>query len=274
MAYKIVETKKNLETQVQNVMDEKTRSDNPAEHATIFHLILDAKGPPPERSLHRLGQEALSLVAAGSLTTAHALRTTTYHLLANPPILQTLLAELDDAIPGLAQPPPLQQLEKLPYLSAVITEGLRIGYGIVHRLERSFPDRALIYGPYTIPPNTPVSMSTVLVHDNPDIFPSPRTFNPDRWLQSKDKIVDSEDGHHHRLDKFLLTFSRGTRGCVGLNLAYAELYLTLANVFRRFQLELYEVVRERDVDLHHDFFNPCESLQSKGLRARVVGMRA
>jgi len=51
--------------------------------------------------------------------------------------------------------------------------------------------------------------------------------------------------------------------CLGINLAYAEIYLTLAAVFQRFDLELVETTRE-DVDIVHDFFHPSPRLDSKG----------
>ena len=56
-----------------------------------------------------------------------------------------------------------------------------------------------------IQPQTPVSMTGSLIHDNPSIFPDPRSFKPERWLQS-------ESGLH----KYLVPFSRGTRQCLGM----------------------------------------------------------
>ncbi|KAI9875931.1 MAG: hypothetical protein M1830_007737 [Pleopsidium flavum] len=235
-------------------------------NSTIFHVLLNKDIPPSERTLQRLSQEAISLVAAGSLTTSHALKTITYHILANPPVLHKLTTELKHAIPDPTVPTSLTQLEQLPYLTAVITEGLRLSYGISHRLERSAPDRAIQFQNYIIPPGTPVSMTSVLIHDNPTIFPDPHAFTPERWLES-----NSDVGHQQRLDKYLLTFSKGTRGCVGLNLAYAELTLTLANLFRKFGMSLFDTVRERDVDTSHDFFSPSPNLASKGMMAMVVG---
>ena len=57
--------------------------------------------------------------------------------------------------------------------------------------------------------------------------------------------------------------------CLGMNLAYAEIHLTLAAVFRRFDLELFETTREEDVDIAHDFFNPSAKVDSKGVRVLV-----
>lgn len=113
-----------------------------------------------------------------------------------------------------------------------------------------------------IPAGTPVSMTSVLIHDNPDIFPDPFRFNPDRWL---------EDHARQRLQRYLVSFGKGTRMCAGMNLAMAEIYLTLASVFRQFELELVGIVRERDVNVIHDFISTSPSLESQGMNVRVTG---
>lgn len=43
-----------------------------------------------------------------------------------------------------------------------------------------------------------------MVHDNPDIFPEPGSFNPERWLE------------HADLDHWLVVFGKGPRSCIGL----------------------------------------------------------
>lgn len=53
------------------------------------------------------------------------------------------------------------------------------------------------------------------------------------------------------------------------SLAYAELYLALAAVFRRFTIELYETDFS-DIKLKHDFFMPSPKLDSKGVRVKVI----
>ena len=65
-----------------------------------------------------------------------------------------------------------------------------------------------------------------------------------------------------------MTFGRGTRRCVGENLAYAEIYLALGTVMRRFGggIKLWETEWERDVKVQHDFFVINPGLESKGVR--------
>lgn len=230
-----------------------------AAHPTIFHELLRSDLPPEEISLPRLIGEAQVVVAAGQVTTAHYLRTTTYHILANPDIHRKLKAELLEAIPNPDQMPFLPALEHLPFLSAVVTEGFRITYGVVHRLQRIPTHEPLRFQEWTIPVGTPVGMTSVFMHDNPINFPNPHEFRPERWLDRADRS---------RLERYLVNFSKGTRACLGMNLAHAEIYITLAAVFRRFDLELYETKRE-DVDFVHDNFNPASRKGSKGVRIVV-----
>lgn len=154
-------------------------------HPTVFHELLNSDAPDSEKTLRRLLEEAQTVVGAGTITTAHILSTISYHVLANPPVLEKLKAELCAAMPTPNTKLSLQQLERLPYLSACISEGLRVGYGVSGRLMRAAPDRELHFQDSTIPRGTHVGMSTVLIHDNPYCFPDPYEYRPERWLEKE-----------------------------------------------------------------------------------------
>jgi cytochrome P450 len=102
-------------------------------------------------------------------------------------------------------------------------------------------------------------MTAGMLHENPRVFPEPCEFRPERWLK---------ENAQERLDRYLAPFSKGTRACLGMNLAHAELRLTLATVFREFDLELYETTRE-DVDVACDSFSAAPRMDSKGVRVLV-----
>ncbi|KAI9778818.1 MAG: hypothetical protein M1839_007908 [Geoglossum umbratile] len=250
---------KDLDTQIRAILDGENDEYKTSTHPTIFHELLNSDLGPEEKTLQRLSEEGQTVIGAGTITTAHFLKTITFHLLSNPDILHKMKTELASVIPNPGSSVPLRQLEKLPYLSAVVSEGFRVSYGVTSRLPRVSPDSALVFNEWEIPPGTPVSMTSIFMHDNPRLFPNPREFNPERWLKG------NSEG---RLEKYLVNFSKGTRGCVGINLAHAEIYLTLASVFTQFDLELYQTTRE-DVDVAHDFFNPSPRLDSKGVRVLV-----
>ncbi|KIN05428.1 hypothetical protein OIDMADRAFT_101996 [Oidiodendron maius Zn] len=244
-------------------------------HSTIFHEILSSKLPPEEKSPTRLWQDGQVTVIAGTLTTAWALSVTTYHLLTLPSCLRKLKAELEAAIPDPLIAVQLSNLEQLPYLSACIHEGLRLSCGVSSRLQRISPTEPLHFTDagtsktWTIPPGTPVGMTSTLLHYSPTIFPSPHIFSPERYL------LDPS------LTKYLVPFSKGSRQCIGMPLAYAEMYLALARLFRvygsrevrgigdRGVLELWET-DQANVEIVGDGITPLVFQGSKGIRIKVV----
>lgn len=90
--------------------------------------------------------------------------------------------------------PPGQELT-VSY-QAVIQEGLRLGHGVSTRLQRVSPTQPIRVGAWTIPPGTPVGMTSILVHRNPQLFFQPHAFIPERWIENP------------QLDQYLLSFSR------------------------------------------------------------------
>jgi cytochrome P450 len=231
-------------------------------HITIFQEIVNEPSlPPDQKSDLRLMAEAQSLVGAGTLTTAHILSLTSYFIFANPQILESLLVELKTAMPDPTSSPDQKVFESLPYLNAVMDEGFRMSYGSMHRLSRSHPKEALQYHDWVIPPGTPIGYSNYFLHNDPVLFPSPREFNPQRWL-------DLEPKERQRLRSYLNNFGRGSRQCVGMRLAYAELYLTLGYLFRKLgdRLQLHDTEYERDIEFVQDYFIPAPSKQSRGCR--------
>ena len=200
------------------------------------------------------------LTAAGFETTGYTLTTASYHLLANPDMKVRLKKELLDAWPDVNVIPAWSDLEKLPYLAAVLKESLRMSNGVMSRLPRINKVTKMQFGEWEIPRGTPISMSQPLVHQHPSVFPDPHRFDPDRWLQGEES---------KRLERYLVSFSRGQRACIGIYLAQAELHLALATVFRRFDLELTETQQDA-VDVYHDNFIPVAKKGTGGVKAFVL----
>lgn len=248
-----------------------------AAHKTIFHEILGSDLPESEKSPSRLWQDGQVTVIAGTLTTASALSYATYCFLTQPDVLRQLREELQRAIPDPRRLPPLATLEQLPYLRSCIKEALRLSNGVSSRLQRIDPDKPILFTDramkkgkaYVLPPGTPISMTGMLMHTDPTVFKAPEVFNPQRWLDRPG------------LEKYLVPFARGSRQCIGMDLAYAELYVTLALVFRlygskevrmdgdRGYLELYDTQFERDIEIVGDGITPLNRKESNGLRVRV-----
>ena len=239
---------------------DKAKRGSGSERPSIFETLLSSDLPPFDKSVSRLVEDAQTMVGAGSITTSFALALGTYYILSSPSVLRTLLSELEAAIPlPETEMPPLTVLEKLPFLTAVYLETLRISYGVSHRLQRVCPDQAIRYHDTVIPPGTPVSMSSPHIHDHPAIFPHPREFRPERWIPLESKGAG--------LQRYLVAFSRGSRQCLGMHLGAAEVYMGIAGVMRRFGrgMRVVDTVRERDVEVVRDFFTPMTRGDSKGI---------
>jgi cytochrome P450 len=175
--------------------------------------LLDADLPDSEKSTFRLTKEGFTLVAAGGDTTGSTISLLIYHLTANLDKLARLRTALSPLFEDSSERPSWTRLEEVPYMTAVVKEGLRMNQGVTSRLPRCAPDRETRYKDIVIPRGTPVSMSIPDIHENPDIFPEPKTFLPERWLMED---VGEKPVIHTKLDRWLVPFTKGNRQCLGM----------------------------------------------------------
>jgi cytochrome P450 len=188
-------------------------------HPTIFAEFLNNNLPPEEKTEARIMDNASLLVGSGFETTSYTLNTAHYHLLANPDMTLRLKKELQTIWPEDGTIPPWTTLERLPYFKAVITESLRMSMGAMTRLSRVNHHESIHYGEWEIPKHTPVGMSQFLIHYNDNLFPDPWKFDPERWLRGEKS---------KQLEKHVVAFSKGSRGCIGQQ--YVKLLIFLPNI--------------------------------------------
>jgi cytochrome P450 len=202
--------------QIATVKKEIDEGRDKSKHKTIFHQLLDPKASEgyvvPD--VEALTEEMFTVLTAGGETTGHALAMTTYYVLSKADIRQKLVSELKSAFPNKKADLEYLTLEKLPYLSCVIKEGLRLSYGVPGRLPRVIEAPDATFNGYRVPKGTIVSMSTWMLHRDPKNFPEPEQFIPERWSDpAKSRTLEN---------KYFAPFGRGSRQCVGMQ--YATLF--------------------------------------------------
>lgn len=102
---------------------------------------------------------------------------------------------------------PATPFDKLPYLNAVVMEGLRCFPAIPMSLPRYAPEGGRTIDGYYIPGGTIVSAQAYSTHRiDQRVFPEPERFNPGRWLDG------AGDMDRKRL---FFAFASGGRGCIG-----------------------------------------------------------
>lgn len=140
----------------------------------------------------------------------------TVHPLSNPRVLGKLRTELKAALPDVTAPLSIMEIEQLPYLSAVITEGLRLSMGTSQRQTCISPTDVMtfndgkkqwrIHPGVSIPPPLPPPLQ-----QNPHTcrHPDPETVHPQTPVSVAAPLVHLNP----QLKSYLMTFSQGSRQC-------------------------------------------------------------
>ncbi len=197
-------------------------------NATIERGIRSADGrrdPSILRSLTEGGDmcpalvrdEAVGLFLAGHDTTAASLGWTWFLLSTHPTVERRLHAELDSVLGERA--PTIDDLERLPYLQAVIAEVLRL-YPPISRIGRRPTAEYSIAG-LRVPCGAAIFVSPYVTQRDSRWFPDPDRFDPTRW-----------SGGARRPRWAYFPFGAGPRACVGEHLARLTLGLTVATIAR------------------------------------------
>ncbi|KAF4445645.1 hypothetical protein F53441_10645 [Fusarium austroafricanum] len=214
---------------------------------TIFDEFLDSPLPEEEKEKGPLTQQAVAIWSGGWDTTGFVLTMAAYQLLQNPKVEQRLYQELKEIWKDPAETPEITALERLPYLNAVLKETFRLSPGALCRISRVNPTGPEQYGDWEIPPSTIISMSIPDVLSDKAIWGSDvAVFRPERWLEGAD------------LDRYLVTFSKGTRICPGIELAWIETRLIIASIFRRYDMDIAPEAGISDDDImpYYEGFTP------------------
>jgi cytochrome P450 len=169
------------------------------------------------------------LLFAGHDTTSTALAWAFYWLERQPEERERVLAE----IAALGPDPEPDALAGLPYLDAVCQESLRI-HPVVMNVGRLLAKPLDVMG-CEVPAGTTILMSTLILHDREELYPEPRRFRPQRFLERKFSPHE------------LIPFGGGPRRCIGAALAMYEMKVVLGTLLPRYRVRLVKDVEVKSV---------------------------
>ncbi|KAI0143467.1 cytochrome P450 [Xylariaceae sp. FL1272] len=233
----------------------------PGAHPDMVQTLQASDLPADEKTFPRLFSESRSVIMAGTETTATTLVAITANLLGDPAKLAKLRSELWDAMQAKGRELVYADLRELPYITGVVNEGLRVANPTPSRLPRVCNDQDFKYRQWIIPRGTTISTTTQNLHDDPSIFENPEEFRPERWETTEER---------KRLNHYLSPWGRGTRLCLGMELATIDIYLTVSRIFSPtadFDIQLYDTM-ERDWVAYHEWFAAFP--KGRGLRVLVT----
>ncbi|KAL5049291.1 Versicolorin B desaturase [Aspergillus fruticulosus] len=175
---------------------------------------------------------AAVMVVAGSETTSSALCGCTY-LLCKSGKMDKAVAEIRGAFTAADQID-LVTVSRLPYLTAVIDETLRMYPSVPGQPPRVVPEGGATVCGRFVPAGTRVGVSHLGAYYAPYNFSHADKFIPERHLTG----IKSEEPFRHDNYAAYQPWSVGVRNCIGRNLAYAEVRLTLAKLLWHFDMTL------------------------------------
>ncbi|CAN4117196.1 unnamed protein product [Withania somnifera] len=168
------------------------------------------------------------MFAAGTDTTTSTLEWAMAELLHNPTTLQRVQAELRRVI-NLSNKLEEEDIDKLPYLNAVIKETLRFHPPLPFLVPHMAMDSCTMLG-YHIPKETQVIVNVWAIGRDPKTWKDPLKFKPEGFLECN--TVDYK-GHHFEF----IPFGSGRRMCPAVPLVSLVLPLALGSVLRKFDWE-------------------------------------
>jgi cytochrome P450 len=172
----------------------------------------------------------LSMVNAGSDTTATSLAALFYHLLKNPERYHKLQSEIDSTLGEKNSSTTFRTAQTMPYLDACVKEGFRIHPALSIPQERVTPPSGAMVAGIWVPGDTVVACNPWTINRNKEIFGEDATlFRPERWLENNEKRV-------REMNSTLFQFGAGAHLCIGKNIALMEIYKLVPNFLRKFHV--------------------------------------
>lgn len=170
---------------------------------------------------------------AGVDTTSSASIGILYCLAKNQDKQQLLRDELRRILPNKDDPLTPDKMRNMPYLRAVIKEGIRL-YPPTSGNIRKISDDLVLSG-YQVPKGTEVVMGLMMMHTDEKQFAQAQKFIPERWLKDN---VDPQCPHSKDAHPFAyLPFGFGARMCVGRRLAELEIEVLVSRIIRDYKIE-------------------------------------
>uniref|UniRef100_A0A8C5WRK3 unspecific monooxygenase n=1 Tax=Laticauda laticaudata TaxID=8630 RepID=A0A8C5WRK3_LATLA len=184
--------------------------------------------------------QAIIFIFAGYETVSSALSYLMYELAIQPDIQQKLQKEIEEVLPNQASIT-YEALMQIEYLDMVLNETLRM-YPGVSRLQRMCKNTIKLNG-ITIPKGMGIAIPPVILHFNPEYWPEPEQFRPERFSKEvKEKINPYT----------YLSFGAGPRNCIGMRFAFLTMKAAVASLMQHFT------------------FQPCKETQSFSRSAQML----
>ncbi len=206
------------------------RRGNEDKYDDLLSLLLSVRSEDNENeglSDQQIRDEAITLFIAGQETTANSLSWSLYLISRHPEVEARLYEEINSVLGGRL--PDMVDYKKLQYTKMVFTEAMRLYPPAWTVVRRALSDYKL--KDYIVPAGDDIFMSQYVIQRDPEYYPSPLEFRPQRW----------ENDYMKSIPRFAYyPFGGGPRLCIGEGFAWMEGVLVLATILSNWKMRLVE----------------------------------
>jgi len=174
----------------------------------------------------QLTAQGIIFFTAGFDTSANTLGVLCYYLVNNPEVYDQLMEEVTDRLEEHGGKVGYETVAEMPYLEACIKESLRMSAPVARNDRECNKDWE--YKGIKIKKGTKIGIPIQVVHKNPEYWPEPELFRPERFLkENAGNIVPCS----------YLPFGQGPRACLGERFAVVEIKAAMVRLLQEFRLE-------------------------------------
>ncbi|KAL7646985.1 UNVERIFIED_CONTAM: hypothetical protein RMT77_002242 [Armadillidium vulgare] len=192
----------------------------------FLDLLLESAEENEDLSDEDIREEVDTFMFAGHDTVAASLNWTLYLLGCHPEIQNKVYKELEAIFGKSDRAAASSDIREMKYLECCIKESLRL-FPSVPVYGRELKEN-LVVGEYVLPKETNAFVITYQLHRDPDQFPDPNSFKPERFL-SENSVKRNPYAY--------VPFGAGPRNCIGQKFALMEEKVVLSTFLRKFRVE-------------------------------------
>lgn len=221
----------------------RSRREHPNDKKDLLNGMLNGVDPKTGEKMDddNIMNNMITFLVAGHETTSGLLSFTFYYLLKNPAAYEAAQQEVDDVI-GKG-PINVDHLTKLPYLTAVLRESLRLS-PTAPIISITPKEDTLLAGKYPVKAGIPLNALFHMIHRDPAAYgDDAEEFRPERMLDAEFERRNLEFPNCWK------PFGNGFRGCIGRPFAWQEALLVLALLLQNFNFTMEDASYQLQVKL-------------------------
>ena len=213
----------------------KVRDENGIVRPDMIQLMMETRGklgPGKELTIDDMTAQAFIFFFGGFESTSTLMCFAAYEIGINEEVQKRLQDEIDQVLEDCNGQVTYEAINAMKYLEAVILESLRM-YPAVVATDRvcvksfELPPRVPGAKPYLVQKNDSISIPIYGIQRDPQYYPEPKRFNPDRFYDDPKQMSNSPS---------FLSFGLGPRMCIGNRFALLETKLLLFYIFAKCDL--------------------------------------